>query len=556
MALTIAIEGKGVIANCDSVSNDTGGSGGGTWAEQGGGTLSLTTDVYLYGTSSIAGKYASKSGYQRFTMATADQLDFSVGGAEEGQLIYMWVNLSTFGVLQPLGDNGLAIRISSNSLGTSDYKDFTIAGSDGANGWTGGWKLFVIDPTSTASVSNGTIDLANIINMGVWIDTAESVRAESIFIDQIAVGTGLRIKGTSTTGWKDVVDYCTDYANRAWGMMQELDGIYYAYGKFYIGDETNQSANVSFADSARVIQFGTSQYYESSAWKSSFPSDAAGIIVEDHTSYTTTFSDGVIVGTDNGRSGTVFIGNNDQDVSLNVYGGNNTSSVTTLYGSIFKSMYGLLQSGDDINHKILGVTFTDCEQFRPLGAVVIRNCAFTETAAVDGALLWDEDIDIEESVFIANTSGAAIEHDTSTGTPYDYYDLVFSANTYDGYNSSGTNITVNNNGTSNAADDTGPNTITYLSSATLTLTVKDELGNAVGSANAYIDDDNESPFIMNTTTNATTGVASVNWTGGAVTAARWRVRKYGFKPYSASIDIPASGTVNIPVTLIKDPQQT
>lgn len=555
MALTIGIEGKGVIANCDSTSNDTGGSGGGSWAEQGGGTLSLTTDVYLYGSSSIAGKYASKSGYQRFTMGSGDELNFGGGGDEEGQLIYMWVNLSTFGVLQALADKGLAIRISSDSAGTSDYKDFTIAGSDGANGWTGGWKLFVIDPTATASDSNGTIDLSNIVNMGIWIDTAESVRADSIFIDQIAVGTGLRITGTSTTGWKDIMEYCTDYANRAWGMMQERDGIYYAFGKFIIGDDTNQAADVSFTDKGRVIQFGTSQYYENSAWKTSFPSTASGVEIQDHSSYKTDFTDGVIVGTDNGRSGSLFIGNSDQDVFFDFYGGNNTSSATIMYGTNLKSLYGLLNSGDDSDHKFLGLSFVDCSQFKPSGPAIIRNCTFAETYSTDASLLWDEDIDIEDCSFIGNINGSAIEHNTSAGTPYDYYDLLFSGNTYDGNNTSGTDITINLNGASNANTRTGTNTITYLSSTTLTITVKDEDAVDISGAFAYIDDNNASPYIMNTTTNAS-GIATTGHTSGAVTGATWRVRKYGYKPFKATIDIPASGAVSIPVTLIADPQQT
>jgi len=226
MALTISIEGKGVIANCDSLTNDTGGTGTGDWSEQGGGTMSLTTDVYLYSTSSIAGKYASKSGLQRFDIGAGNELDFTPGtGSEDGQLLYIWINLATFGVLETLANKGLAIRLSSNSTGTSNYIDYIIAGSDGSNGWTGGWKLFVIDPTISASEVSGTQSsiIASVRTLGVWIDTASSVRAESLFIDQIAVGSGLRITGSSTIGWEDVVSYCTDYANRAWGMMQERE---------------------------------------------------------------------------------------------------------------------------------------------------------------------------------------------------------------------------------------------------------------------------------------------------------------------------------------------
>ena len=485
MALTISIEGKGVIANCDSETNDTGGTGTGDWNEVGGGTMSLTTDVYLYGSSSIAGKYASKSGFQQFDLGTGNELDFGTGGTEEGQFIYIWVNLSTFGVLDTLANKGLAIRVSSSSPGTSNYKDFVIAGSDGSNGWTGGWKLFVIDPTFTASATNGTCNIASIRTIGVWIDTTQSVRAESLFIDQIAVGKGLRITGTSTTGWKDVVDYCTDYSNRAWGMFQERDGIYYSFGKTYIGDATNQTADVSFTDSGRVVQYGTSQYYESAAWKSTFPTDGAGIIIEDHTSYKTTFTDGVAVGSDNGRSGSTIIGNSDQSVIIDLFGSNNATSVTTLYGTIFSNITGAINSGNDADHKFYGVSFNKCSQFDPVGAPVIRNCTFAETIDVDSALLWNENINIQICSFIANTLGAAIEHTSSAGTPYTHTDLLFSGNTYDVLNSSGSAISINNSG-SNGSTYEG-SVVTFISNPVTTLiTVKNIAGTIIVGARVYL----------------------------------------------------------------------
>jgi len=543
MALTISIEGKGVIANCDALTNDTGGTGTGDWSEQGGGTMSLTTDVYLYGSSSIAGKYASKSGLQQFDIGSGNELDFGSGGSEEDQFIYIWVNLSTFGVLNTLANKGLAVRVSSSSPGTSNYKDFVIAGSNGTNGWTGGWKLFVIDPTMTASASSGTCDLASIRTIGVWIDTASSVRAESLFIDQIAVGKGLRITGTSTQGWKDVVDYCTDFSNRAWGMMQEQDGIYYAFGKLFIGD-TSQGANVSFADSGRVIQFGTSQYYESSAWKSTFPADGAGIVVEDHASYTTTLSDGVIVGTDNGRSGSTIIGNSDQNIFLDLYGGNNTGSVTTLYGTVLKSLEGALNSGDDSDHKFLGVSFLKCSQFNPVGAPVIRNCTFAETSDVDSALLWNENIDIQASSFIANTTGAGLEHPSAAGTPYTHTSLIFAGNTYDVLNSSGSAITIGNSGTPTSDGSTSEgSSVTFQNN--VTIEVKNVVVGSVVRMSTIDGNGDESTNLINEIATGTSVSDSVNYAGLDYTAVVIVVRSSSgatkYLPYRATDAISTSG---------------
>ena len=82
MALTIDIEGKGVIANCDVVTDDTGGTGTGDWTEQGGGTMTLSEDVFLFGSSCIGGKYAGKSGFQQFDLGANNELDFDVAGLE------------------------------------------------------------------------------------------------------------------------------------------------------------------------------------------------------------------------------------------------------------------------------------------------------------------------------------------------------------------------------------------------------------------------------------------------------------------------------------------
>jgi len=110
--------------------------------------------------------------------------------------------------------------------------------------------------------------------------------------------------------------------------------------------------------------------------------------------------------------------------------------------------------------------------------------------------------------------------------------------------------------TTSDVDNNGSGGLTIFSTAIVSMTVSDELGVSVTGAYAYIDKDNTSPYIMNETTSTPDGVAEASWTGGAITGATWRVRKYGYKPYKAIADIPATGEKDIPVTLIVDPQQT
>jgi hypothetical protein len=467
MALSISIEGTGVIADCDNISDNQ----GGTWFELGGGSIAQSTDVYFIRSASIGGKYAAKSGVHAIDKGSG-LYDFTSGGAQEGELVYMWLAMTAPGTLDIKSNYGLCIRLSSGSstTATSNYVDFLIAGSDDANGWDGGWRCFVIDPTMTPTRYNGTISsiLASVRSLGVWIDCSGSARADSIFINEIAIGKGLRVTGTSTTGWKDVVDYCTTYSTRGWGMWQQREGIYYSYGKTYIGDSTSQSANVSFEDQGRVIQFGTSEYWNGSSWVSSMPTDASGIVIEDISGYTTTFTDGVIVGSNNGRSGSLIQGNSLLNVELDLYGGANAGSLTALYGTTIKNVTGFINSGNDADHKFFGCSFLKSVQFNPIGAPQIRNCIFAETSDADAALLWNENINVQNCNFIANTNGAAIEMPSDVGTPYAYTALFFSGNTYDVLNSSGSAITINKNSQSDPSTYEG-SSVSF--SATFTFTV-------------------------------------------------------------------------------------
>ena len=559
MVLTIAIEGRGVIANCDQLTDDTGGTGTGDWSEEGGGTMSISADVFLVGTKCVGGQYASKSGFQQFDLGLGNELDFTATtGLETGQMLYIWIAMTALGTLDTLATYPLCIRMSSDEPGETNYVDYLIAGKDDKNGWNGGFKCFVIDPTKTPSRTDGVHAdiIAAVRTLGVWIDCSTSARADSIFIDQVAVGSGLRITGTSATGWKDVVDYCTDYANRGWGMFQEREGIYYGYGKTYIGN-TTQAAAVSFTDSGRVIQYGISEYCTNAAagtWASSVPTNFSGIVVEDHAAHTTTFSDGTIVGTESGRSGTSFIGNSSMAVSMDLYAGLNAASVTTLYGTSLKDITGAINSGNDVQHKFLSVAMSGCSQFAPVGAPVIRNCIFAETADIDAALLWNENIDIENCSFIANTLGAAIEMPSNVGTPYDYDDLLFSGNTNDVLNSSGNAITITKTDASNPATSEGA-AVTFSGSVTIKITVKDTDGNLLADVQTAVYKTSDRTELMNEDTVA--GVATEAYTGATPVDVEVRCRKGShpgtkYKSFSSLQTVAAGTGLALSVTLEED----
>lgn len=427
MALTISIEGKGVIASGLYASE--------TWSKTGLiSTPGDETDIVLQGSNAVSCLSSNKAGWMYFDIGAGNELDFTpTTGTEEGQSVYIWVNVTTLGTLDNLATPGLAVQIGSSTT-AADY--WTVAGSDGiGNGYTGGWICFVVDPTTTRSGYIGAgLTISSARYFGIYISTNGSAKSDNLIIDQIAVGKGLRVTGTSTTPWADIVAYCNDFTNRAWGMVQEREGIYYVYGTIWFGDDGGVSAAQSFVETSRpIIKFGTREYYYSSAWAISHSSSYAGIVIEDDSGYTTTFDDGVLVGTDGGRDGSTFIGHDDLSVSMDLYGGSNAGSLTRLYGTQFNNLAGGINMGNDAQHLFYGGSVTRCGTFDPVGAPIIRNVDFINCQPSQGALKWNSSINVQKCNFIANADTGAAGIDIWAAGTYGFTDLYFSGNLYDLY---------------------------------------------------------------------------------------------------------------------------
>lgn len=214
---------------------------------------------------------------------------------------------------------------------------------------------------------------------------------------------------------------------------------------------------------------------------------------------------------------------------------------------------------DVYSHTVVGSSFSNCGQVT-IGSAEFRNCTFSESAAdstAEEAAAWLEfDYeDIENCTFSDNYYAIVMGMDSTSDEAITFTDLIFSNNTYDVlWLGTGTLTITVVGGTIPTYLTPNGGTVLLPSSVSLTMTVKDEAGDVIVGAFAYIDDDNETPFIMNTTTNGS-GIATVAHTGGAVGGSTWRVRLYGFKAYKQTIDI-AGDDISIPVTLIADPQQT
>jgi hypothetical protein len=381
MALTITIDGYGVLTDAETTTG---------WARTG--TISAPgqeSDIVLQGSYCVSTKASAKAGAMYYDIGAGNELDFSDGGSEEGQLVYMWVNCTTLGGLETLANGGLRIRLYTD---LSNYGDWYFMGSDTTERWKGGKGGFVclaLDPTTSPTVENGTFDVSSVRYFGIYIDNTGSAKSENLMMDTIAVGKGVRVTGTDTDGWDDMVDYCTDYTNRAWGMVQqdESEEFVLVQGSITVGWA---SGTTSLETDGRIFKWMSYEYSLNPAgavglkqWTPMIPVGRSALVVEDDASYTTDYVEGSVVGSDKGRQGSTFIGTDVTDVNFVLYGGNNSGSVTKMYGCTFDRIDGGITWGDNDNHHCYSCTFNECGQFDPVGAVRIRNCIFQNTVAYD-----------------------------------------------------------------------------------------------------------------------------------------------------------------------------
>jgi len=533
---TIAWDGTGVIANCDGLSDSV----GGTWAELGGGGISYNTDQYLTGSGSIGHVYASKSGFGYYTTNTT--YDFGASGTEEDQMIYIWVNISSASAFDVLANNGFSFVVGTD---TSNYRTYKLAGSGvgEANGWAGGWKLFVFDPTIEGSIADtGTFNLATINMVGLWMDTIVSVRADTIFIDQVAIAKGLRVTGTGTMA--EIVEYCAQtLGSRAWGVFQEREGIYYSYGSLTVGDNSSATVDTLLTSTGSVVQYGISEFYhDTNGWSLTHPSTYNKVVLEKHASYLTAYN----------ASNTNLFGS----LSSKLYVSNEAGATLGYTGGGFKNLPVTTLNSDQ---EVEGAVYSSCEALRPNGSLFSSCTIGTTLEATTGAveLIAASDLDTMSKLTFNEYTGryalyipasvtgtVSLNNFTGDGSGTDVY-WAATSGTLTINKSNGTNFSTWAAG--------GTATVSLVASVSIDIHVEDQSAANLVGALVYVDEDlGSAGNIINTTTD-TGGNVSTSYSGAA-TSATVRIRKYGYKPYVGTISLTSDTALN--VTLITDPQQT
>ena len=318
-------------------------------------------------------------------------------------------------------DNGAG----ADTITRSDGGDFT------ADGIETGDQIIVTGTTN----NNGEYTVTNVVAATITLASGDLTQTElnvtTAYVDSVVSLQDIQAKDIADDSWYGIV-------------TKSPNGIFEINGPLILGDQSGTN-RLYFRSRGEKIVF-TDQ-----------PADDADMLsivaVEDTGKTVIEFGDSTGTGDDRiGFSGSIFTENDeftgcDSTIALSA-----VVDTVCCFGSSFLGLGGGVSFAADTDHLVTNCVFDNCGQI-DLGSVEARNLTFSGyDSASDAALLWNANIDVENSRFLANANSggdaSAIEHPAAG--EFDYTNLTFAGNDYDVHNSSAGLVTINNLGTSNA----------------------------------------------------------------------------------------------------------
>jgi hypothetical protein len=390
----------------------------------------LNNEIFVQGSGSIGQRISGGVNTLETTTIPA-ALNFTVGGANEGDHIIMWFD----------------------GLNANDSDDFSIYVDEGADSgrwrvgpppdYTGGFQPLIVDPATgfdTDGVagawgpedSDNPGQLDNVTGIGGYFDITGTIAGNyhNCIIDQITVGTGVRIyAGVDTDAGNFAAAQTFDEGTNQYGFWIERNGSFVARGKLRIGSDTDSDGSTYFRSVGEVVAFADAPvavgFYEVAV---SEPND---------TDITTAIFDGtIIIAADPAVARWSFTADTDSTPDITI------SSCVFVGWDVFTIM--------DSDISVSDTKFDDGTKMYH-GPVLMDGCTFVNanTDSDQSLIETERPQDITNCDFTADVGGHAIELGTNTDT-----DFAFDGNTFTGYgadasesaaiyNNSGKAITIN-----------------------------------------------------------------------------------------------------------------
>jgi len=516
--------------------------------------ITLDNEIFIEGSGSI-GEYAT-------TTTSGIFYEFASDTDLSNNHIYVWVNCGVVGLLATKANQGLTFRARGPT--SSNYKEWDLAGSDN---WPpsvqGGWTLFCIDLESTVSRNGGTPPATTAIrSLGVTFITAATMprMVDNTWVDamyRVADGTAAILvqgKNGGTTAWT-WADFPTQLGIASGLAFNGAGGSVVLTGPvdFFVDDATDHAFN-----STNELVLWDDQEH--------IASDFYGITIVGAATGSSDFTMGVKAGTGSdatgSQGGTIAASSSGVRWFWDSDGANidtcNMYGVQCIHGADFQI--------DTTANSWISTSFVDCNSATVSNAEILR-CSVINANTADGvAFMTTDDItDIEHCDF-SFSDGHGVElttpivaAQTSTGNNFVGYGAIAS-NDAAIYNNAGGSVTITLAGDATSGEHTYRNgtsaTTTVSVSVPVTITVVDEAGNPVVTAqtSVYLSSDNSE--VMNADTNGS-GVAATTFTGATPAGCYIRVRKTStgstkYFPASTTGTIASSTGIATTVVLRED----
>jgi hypothetical protein len=516
-------------------------------------SVGTNTDNFLTGSSSVSDKVSNSTvtGYGLGAGVVGEPWDFSSGGTDEGNHIFMIINAAGTRDSQTNGGYGI---IAADDLGTDSFGTWYVGPQPNSQG---GWEYYVIDPeqdfdavtagSATWTLAGNPAQLSGVDGIGVrWKITNTVMGAsDNAYVQTGSIGVGYRITGTDAV-FSEISTY--ENTNR-FGALETKSGTLFPLCKIRVGTPSG-AGNTTFIDTGFNV-----------TWQ--------GQVLSDGTSKATAvgfygfFADQGSGTTDITLSGGSFAAFAPEEFDLALAGVN---SVTFTNVSADRARIVTLDSAVDWT----GGTVKNSGQITATDAIFNGIDVLTSTvAAGSGAVLWnsssDPDGNLDDGVYTQGTaSHSAIEFGTAvTG------DITLRNCDFSGFNASddvngavfkflatGGNLNLNlvgcsHDGSGFTVDDTAGVTVTVVVDPVATkITVEDSAGSFIQNARVFLetsDNGGGSGFPYQAATSSLTqaaGTATLTASAvhGLATGDKVVVRGANEQPFNSVVTITVTST--------------
>lgn len=315
---------------------------------------------------------------------------------------------------------------------------------DKGTSYTGGWAQAVVYTGDTPD--SGTVNKASITRIGMRMVTSTKPRNATwnALYDAWKYGDGYIVYGGTSGDPIDWSHIATTDAASAYGIVTEVNGVYFLRGDIQIGDGTN----TTYFEPDGQVAFFADEQVNTALYGLSFVDTASAVT-------NVSISGGAWSAT-NYR---YFVDASDTDINSFTIDGLQVSGAGLVD----------LHAGADVQN----CSFADCLQIDPSTATFEFNTISGYTGSEGGALLWPGGTTVANCTFTNNLK--SIEITQTTAQTYDNLQFTDEDNTTKQsthLNNGGTSITVNKNNGSNPQyyTATGGGTVTFSASFTHTLT--------------------------------------------------------------------------------------